>query len=228
MPRKPLVAFRYSTSDPRWPAFRRSIESQRHAIARFARDERFEVVAEYTDASHVSTSIQPLPPRLVAAINDAKARGCPIVVRAIDDLPRAVSGELTLLVRTGLTFIVAEPGHGAGPFVLRPYAGDRAARADRAREALAAARERGVRLGAPDPSVGARAGARAASEAAERFAAGVLPVIREVEERGETSLRGIARALDARGVPTARGGKWTGGQVAAVLARAPEEEGDAG
>jgi hypothetical protein len=34
------------------------------------------------------------------------------------------------------------------------------------------------------------------------------------------SLRGVARALAARGVPTARGGSWTPVQVSAILQRA--------
>jgi hypothetical protein len=37
---------------------------------------------------------------------------------------------------------------------------------------------------------------------------------------GIASNRGIARALNARGVPTARGGKWTAVQVGAILQRA--------
>jgi hypothetical protein len=41
----------------------------------------------------------------------------------------------------------------------------------------------------------------------------------EIQASGVTSLRGIARALAARGVKTARGGDWSDGQVAAVLRR---------
>ena len=36
---------------------------------------------------------------------------------------------------------------------------------------------------------------------------------------GITSQAGLARALDAAGVPTARGGRWSNVQVAALLAR---------
>jgi hypothetical protein len=45
-------------------------------------------------------------------------------------------------------------------------------------------------------------------------------VIRQVQESGVSSLRGVAAALNARGVRTARGGKWAATQVGAVLARA--------
>jgi hypothetical protein len=48
----------------------------------------------------------------------------------------------------------------------------------------------------------------------------VLPVIREVQRTGATTLRDIAAALNARGITTARGGKWYAMTVRNVLARA--------
>ena len=45
-------------------------------------------------------------------------------------------------------------------------------------------------------------------------------LIREIQGSGVKSLRGIARALTARGIPTARGGAWTPVQVSAILRRA--------
>ncbi len=54
---------------------------------------------------------------------------------------------------------------------------------------------------------------------ARRFAENVVPVIHQVQANGVASLRGIAAVLDARGIPTARGGKWAATQVKAVLAR---------
>ena len=43
---------------------------------------------------------------------------------------------------------------------------------------------------------------------ADRHAANVLPIIREAQKAGATTLRQIAEALNARGVATARGGQW--------------------
>jgi hypothetical protein len=45
----------------------------------------------------------------------------------------------------------------------------------------------------------------------------VLPIIREIEKVGATSLNAIAAKLDERNVPTARSGRWTHVQVGAVL-----------
>ena len=36
----------------------------------------------------------------------------------------------------------------------------------------------------------------------------MLPVIREIQASGVRSFRAIAGALNARGIPTARGGDW--------------------
>jgi hypothetical protein len=52
------------------------------------------------------------------------------------------------------------------------------------------------------------------------FAAGVLPIIRQIQKSGVSSLRGVAKALSARGVKTARGGEWTAVQVSDILRRA--------
>jgi hypothetical protein len=48
----------------------------------------------------------------------------------------------------------------------------------------------------------------------------VLPIIREIQKAGARSLRAIAQALNARGVPTARGGRWGAMTVSNVMALA--------
>ena len=45
-------------------------------------------------------------------------------------------------------------------------------------------------------------------------------IVREIQRSGIQSLRDIARALAARGIPTARGGAWTAVQVTAIIHRA--------
>jgi hypothetical protein len=55
---------------------------------------------------------------------------------------------------------------------------------------------------------------------ADRYAANVLPIIREAQRAGARTLRDIAEALNARGIPTARDGQWYAQSVANVLARA--------
>jgi recombinase-like protein len=61
---------------------------------------------------------------------------------------------------------------------------------------------------------------QAVSEEADRFAANVMPIIREAQKAGATTLREIAAALNARGVATARGGEWHAKSVSNILERA--------
>jgi hypothetical protein len=56
--------------------------------------------------------------------------------------------------------------------------------------------------------------------AADAFAARLLPTIRDIQRHGAPSLRAIAETLNARGIPTARGGTWSAMQVSNVLQRA--------
>jgi DNA invertase Pin-like site-specific DNA recombinase len=94
----------------------------------------------------------------------------------------------------------------------------------RTRDALAAARKRGKKLG------GYRAGAKltakarkAANDANARIAAeraaDLAPVIADLRAGGATSLRAIAAGLNQRGIPTARNGAWTATQVMRVIER---------
>ena len=65
----------------------------------------------------------------------------------------------------------------------------------------------------------ARNGANATRERAERFAANVLPIMREIRAAGIATLDGIASALNARGVRAARGGVWHATAIRNLLAR---------
>jgi hypothetical protein len=80
--------------------------------------------------------------------------------------------------------------------------------ATRTRDALARAKARGVKLGGTKLAQARKAAVATIEANADRHAGTVLPMIREIERAGAKSLRAIADALNARGVPTARGGRW--------------------
>jgi DNA invertase Pin-like site-specific DNA recombinase len=90
----------------------------------------------------------------------------------------------------------------------------------RTKAALAAAKARGVKLGGPKLKQAQWRGVASNKANADRFAANVLPIIQQIKASGATSLRAIAKALNARGIATARGGVWTPVQVTAVQRRA--------
>src|SRR5262249_54026180 len=121
-------------------------------------------------------------------------------------------------------FLVAELGPDVDPFVLHLYAAlaekERALIAGRTKSALAAAKAKGVRLGNPKIDVARDQAVAAIKAEANRAAGNVLPIIAEIRKSGATTLRAIAGALNARGVPTPRGGRWHAMSVRNVLARA--------
>ena len=136
-------------------------------------------------------------------------------------LIRFVAG---LMVRR-VPFLVAELGADVAPPMLHVHAAlaeeERRMVSERTRAALAARKRQGARLGnRTNLAAAQRLGAARTAEAARHFAANAAPLIREIRNSGVASLRGIAAVLNARGVPTARGGCWAATQVGAVLARA--------
>jgi Recombinase len=125
--------------------------------------------------------------------------------------------------RRGFTFVVAELGADVDPFVLHLFAAlaekERSLISTRTRQALIAAKARGVILGSPKLSK-AREGAAASIKAkADQHAANILPIIREARKAGATTLRAVAEALNARGISTPRGGTWHAMSVKNVLDR---------
>jgi DNA invertase Pin-like site-specific DNA recombinase len=91
---------------------------------------------------------------------------------------------------------------------------------ERTRAALAAARARGVRLGTPDTS----RLAREARTGADVFARSLTPMIEELRCAGIYSVRGICRALNARGILTNRGAQWHPTSVQRLLDRVADQE----
>lgn len=94
---------------------------------------------------------------------------------------------------------------------------------DRTKKALAAAKARGKKLGGDRGVIGEAtwlAGAAAVRTRSLERAKDLKPTIEELRRGGVTSLSGIAEALTATGIPTARGGStWSAVQVSRVLAR---------
>jgi hypothetical protein len=77
---------------------------------------------------------------------------------------------------------------------------------------------------APDPKGAVKRMHAALKINAARFAANVLPTIKEIQASGQTSQNAIAGQLNARKVATARGGKWTHVQVRQILDRMAERD----
>ncbi|MEJ0072138.1 MAG: recombinase family protein [Pseudomonadota bacterium] len=121
-------------------------------------------------------------------------------------------------------FIVAELGIDADPFMLHLYAAlsekERTLIGERTRAALAAAKLRGTQLGNRTNLRDAQTLGRESQRLrADQAAKKLLPVIAQIRAAGATTLRGVAVALTARGIKTARGGDWTAAAVQRVERR---------
>lgn len=87
----------------------------------------------------------------------------------------------------------------------------------RTKAALQAAKARGIKLGSPEPKKGAAIRSQVLQDKADRFAANILPIIQGLQAQGITGYR--ARALNARGIPTANRHQWHDTTVRNVLKR---------
>jgi DNA invertase Pin-like site-specific DNA recombinase len=195
------------------------LDAQRQAVENYLNGGNWKLIGEFTEVESGKHSDRPQLRAAQAACKKHKAK---LVIAKLDRLSRNVAFIANLL-EAGTDFVAADNPHANKPMVqmMAVFAEmERDAISKRTKEALAAAKARGVRLGNPRLAQ-ARAGVNAArEEAADSFAAGVLPIIHQIQKSGISSLRGVAKALSARGVKTARGGEWTAVQVSDILRRA--------
>jgi DNA invertase Pin-like site-specific DNA recombinase len=199
------------------------LEAQREAIRRFAEGEKLKLAGEHVEVeTGKGADALELRPQLRLALEKARKLKSPIVVAKLDRLSRDVAFIAGLMAQR-VPFVVAEFGPDIDPFILHIYAAlaekERAMISARTKEALAQAKAKGARLGNPRPDEVRGKGAQSMKAAAHRFAANILPLIEPLLAEGK-SLRQIANALNTRGVPTARGGKWAPTQIADILKRA--------
>ena len=220
---KSAIAY-YRVSTQRQGRSGLGIEAQRATGARFLEAEGMALTAEYTEVeTGKGADALDRRPQLAAALEAARKEKCPVVVAKLDRLSRDVAF-ISGLMAQRVPFIVAELGADADPFMLHLYAAlaekERRLIGERTRAALAQRKAQGVRLGNRTNAAAAAAiGRKAAADEADRFAANVLPIIHAIRASGVQSLADIARALNARGLRSARGGKWHVSSVMNLVAR---------
>jgi DNA invertase Pin-like site-specific DNA recombinase len=159
--------------------------------------------------------------QLWAAQAACKKHKATLVIAKLDRLSRNVHF-LSGLMEAGTKFVAVDNPNAnkLTIHILAAVAEDERERiSERTRAALAAAQARGVKLGNPRLADACAGVNEARREPADVFAANVRPIIQQIQASGVGSLRGVAKALKARGIKTARGGEWTAVQVSDVLRR---------
>ncbi len=163
-------------------------------------------------------------PELKKALADCKKFKATLIVAKLDRLARDAEKILNI-VNSGIKVrFVDLPEINESPtgrLMLNMLGGfaefERRLISVRTKDALAAKKARGEKLGSPNPS----AGGAVTAQAADDYAATVAPIVRSiVAKMGAASLRAIAKQLQAESVQTPRGGTtWSPSQVSNLLQR---------
>lgn len=216
-----FVAY-YRVSTARQGASGLGLDAQREAVGHFLNGGSWRVVAEFTE---VESGKRADRPELARAIQACRLYGAKLVIAKLDRLSRDAHFLLGL-EKAGVDFVAADmPNANRLTVGIMAMVAEEERRmiSARTKAALAQAKTRGKVLGGYRGATiteAAREAGRAAQTARAQAKAGDLaPVVAELRAAGTTSLSGIAAALNARGIPTARGGQWSAMQVSRVLAR---------
>jgi DNA invertase Pin-like site-specific DNA recombinase len=192
------------------------LEAQRHAIEEFAARENFTINSWHQDVqTGKGSDALAQRPGLREALRAAKAvKGCTLLTMKLDRLARN-SHFITGLMEQKVRFIVVNLPK-ADPFMLRIYAAIDEEEAERisarTKDALAAAKRRGQKLGMAGKSKAEQRAIRAKAMSAKHRAAmerveALRPQI-EFALKGGATLRQAAQTLNQRGVESPMGGRW--------------------
>jgi DNA invertase Pin-like site-specific DNA recombinase len=166
-------------------------------------------------------------PELAKAMEHARLTGAVLLIAKLDRLSRDAHFLLGLQ-KAGVEFTAADMPH-ADKFTVGIMAmvaqKERESISQRTKEALAAAKARGQKLGNPrglsarHQRLGRTLAVDAIKAKAQERAAGLAATLAALRAEGLTSANAIAGALNARNFATPRGGRWTARSVLNVMAR---------
>lgn len=192
------------------------LEAQRETVMRYV-DGRGSIAEEFTE---IESGKKNNRPQLILALAACRKHRAVLVIACLDRLARKVHF-ISGLMESGVDFVAADMPY-ADKFMLHIRAAVAENEAElisrRVKDALAAAKRRGVRLGNPNPSPALALARQANRDAAIHFAETVSPLIEKLHSQ-KLSLRLIAAELNRRSILTARGKRWEAAQVANILKR---------
>lgn len=199
------------------------LEAQKKAVADYLSDGEWELLHEFVE---IESGRRKDRPQLKAALDMCRRTKATLVIAKLDRLARNVAFIATLL-EGKIKFICCDMPD-ADSTMLQIYSAiaerEAAKISERTKAALAAAKARGKLLGwsmpmrAGEQRIAAQRGAASNRRQAQQFASNVLPIVESVRAAGLSSLASIADALNARGIATARGGRWHAATVKRLIA----------
>ena len=179
------------------------LEAQQEAVQRYISG-KGELMHEYRE---VASTRRKRRPQLMKALEHCKRDKAVLVVAKLDRLARNVAF-LSALMESKVEFVCCDNPH-ATRFTIHILAAvaefEREQISKRTKDALAAAKRRGVRLG---KSMKGKSGLRARQiKRADDFALKMKPIIDELKGEGFKTLMAISEELNRRNVPTFWRGK---------------------
>ena len=201
------------------------LEAQQAAIEQFVRQRGAEVVQAFTEVESGKSAMRP---ELQRALHLSKVTGATLLIAKLDRLSRNAAFLLALR-DSGVRFVAVDLPDAneltVGIMALVAQQ-EREAISKRTKEALRAAKARGQKLGNPNGAAALRRAGKGNAEAVaavRRLAADhaerLRPVVDSLMAEGATTLGGIAKALNERGMLTPRGGAWHKSSVRNLLDR---------
>lgn len=201
------------------------MEAQQAAIDAYVKRVGAHVVQTFVEVESGKLNVRP---ELEKALHLAKVTGSTLIIAKLDRLSR--NAAFTIALRdSGVKFLAADMPEAndmtIGILAVVAQA-EREAISKRTREALAAAKARGKKLGNPNGAAALKragkgnvAGLGVIKAKAEERAEDLRPILDALKAEGVTSLGGIAAALTERGIKTPRGGAWHKTSVRNLLNR---------
>jgi DNA invertase Pin-like site-specific DNA recombinase len=222
-----LIAY-YRVSTDRQGQSGLGLEAQRERVEHFARSHSHQITGEYVE---VQSGKDDSRPELRRALSQARLHGAGIIVAKLDRLARSAHFLETILA-SGVEVLFCDlpniPPGPTGTFMVQMMASIAELEAgmisERTKVALAAAKQRGTKLGgfrgtAATPKARV-ASAEARGRRADATALRLMPVLEDLRQRGITDIPAIADALTEQQVPTPSGkATWTRQQVSRVIDR---------
>jgi DNA invertase Pin-like site-specific DNA recombinase len=200
------------------------LEAQQEAVRSYLNGGNWQLVAEVVEVESGKRNDRP---KLAEALRLCRLHGATLIIAKLDRLARNVAF-ISNLMESGVEFTAVDfpQANRLTVHILAAVAEHEAkAISTRTRDALAAAKARGKRLGGDRgnlPAVakeGAKASVVARIAKANNRASDLLPIIEELKAAGAVSLRQIAAGLNAKGIRTVRGSAWSAVQVQRVMER---------
>jgi DNA invertase Pin-like site-specific DNA recombinase len=178
------------------------LEAQKEAVSRFMEQQGFAPILEFTEVESSRKKKRPELEKALAACRKDKAT---LIIAKLDRLSRNVLFIASLLESKADFIALDNPQANKLMFhMLAAFAEHESDRIrSRIKDALAAAKRKGVTLGKHGKTL-----ALTNQKNADSFAAQVKPILYEIHKEGHTTVRAKVLELNRRNIPSNRRAKW--------------------